>query len=296
MYRRELLKLFSGVMLMTTELKRQAFAALSNSFGSNVSSAPRSRRISSTDDELTTLFLCGDVMTGRGIDQILPHPSQPKIYEPYMRSAKGYISIAEEVNGEITRPASFKYIWGDALAELQRRKPQVKIINLETAVTTSSDYWRGKGINYRMHPKNLPCIEVAEIDCCSLANNHALDWRYLGLFETMNSLEKAGLNFVGAGKNVQQAKQPLLIPTGSANKVIVFGLGSRSSGIPSEWAADDDKAGVFLFDESSDKAVKEIAQEVKTLKQPGTLPYAQYIGVVTGATTFTGNDSALPIT
>lgn len=29
-----------------------------------------------------TLFLCGDVMTGRGIDQILPHPSAPQLYEP----------------------------------------------------------------------------------------------------------------------------------------------------------------------------------------------------------------------
>jgi len=25
-----------------------------------------------------TLFLCGDVMTGRGIDQVLPHPSDRK--------------------------------------------------------------------------------------------------------------------------------------------------------------------------------------------------------------------------
>ena len=30
-----------------------------------------------------TLFLCGDVMTGRGIDQVLPHPSDPRIYERY---------------------------------------------------------------------------------------------------------------------------------------------------------------------------------------------------------------------
>ena len=48
-----------------------------------------------------TIFLCGDVMTGRGIDQILPHPSDPTIYEPYMKSARGYVKIAEEVNGPI---------------------------------------------------------------------------------------------------------------------------------------------------------------------------------------------------
>ncbi len=26
-------------------------------------------------DGLLTLFLCGDVMTGRGVDQVLPHPA-----------------------------------------------------------------------------------------------------------------------------------------------------------------------------------------------------------------------------
>jgi poly-gamma-glutamate capsule biosynthesis protein CapA/YwtB (metallophosphatase superfamily) len=37
--------------------------------------------------EPVTLFLCGDVMAGRGIDQILPHPSSSKIYESYMTNA-----------------------------------------------------------------------------------------------------------------------------------------------------------------------------------------------------------------
>jgi hypothetical protein len=31
-----------------------------------------------------TMFMCGDVMTGRGIDQVLSHPSDPIIHEPYM--------------------------------------------------------------------------------------------------------------------------------------------------------------------------------------------------------------------
>ena len=66
-----------------------------------------------------TLFLCGDVMTGRGIDQVLPHPGNPQIYEPYMTSAKGYVRLAEEANGPIPKPVDFGYIWGDALAELR---------------------------------------------------------------------------------------------------------------------------------------------------------------------------------
>ncbi len=65
-----------------------------------------------------TIFMCGDVMTGRGVDQVLPNPGEPLIHEPYMQSAGGYVKIAEEVNGPIQQPVSFSYIWGDALEEL----------------------------------------------------------------------------------------------------------------------------------------------------------------------------------
>ncbi len=34
------------------------------------------------------LFLCGDVMIGRGIDQILPYPSEPQLYESYVKMRK----------------------------------------------------------------------------------------------------------------------------------------------------------------------------------------------------------------
>jgi poly-gamma-glutamate synthesis protein (capsule biosynthesis protein) len=88
-------------------------------------------------DKSITLFLCGDVMTGRGIDQVLPHPGDPLIHEHYMKSALGYVKIAEEVNGPIARPVDFSYIWGDALGELDCRAPDLRIINLETSVTTS---------------------------------------------------------------------------------------------------------------------------------------------------------------
>jgi poly-gamma-glutamate capsule biosynthesis protein CapA/YwtB (metallophosphatase superfamily) len=101
----------------------------------------------STNSGRLTLFMCGDVMTGRGIDQVLPHPGDPVLYEPYMRSAAGYVELAEKANGPIPKPADFSYIWGDALAEWERVSPDVRIINLETSVTASGEYWRGKGIN-----------------------------------------------------------------------------------------------------------------------------------------------------
>jgi poly-gamma-glutamate synthesis protein (capsule biosynthesis protein) len=89
---------------------------------------------------MITLFLCGDVMTGRGIDQVLPHPNDPVLHEPYMTSAKGYVELAEEANGPIPKPVDYAYIWGDALRELEQRAPDVRINNLETSITRSEDY------------------------------------------------------------------------------------------------------------------------------------------------------------
>src|SRR4029453_17950169 len=84
-----------------------------------------------------TLFVCGDVMTGRGIDQVLPHPSDPLLHEPYVRSALDYVELATRPHGPIPRAVDFAYPWGDALAELVRAAPEVRIVNLETAVTRS---------------------------------------------------------------------------------------------------------------------------------------------------------------
>ena len=86
--------------------------------------------------ETVKLFLGGDVMTGRGIDQILACPVSPQLYERFVKSALTYVDLAEERNGPIPRRADDRYIWGDALEELERRKPDVRIVNLETAVTT----------------------------------------------------------------------------------------------------------------------------------------------------------------
>ena len=69
----------------------------------------------SSKEYLITMFLGGDVMTGRGIDQILPHPSDPFILEAYLKDARKYVRLAERANGSIPTPVSFDYIWGDAL-------------------------------------------------------------------------------------------------------------------------------------------------------------------------------------
>jgi poly-gamma-glutamate capsule biosynthesis protein CapA/YwtB (metallophosphatase superfamily) len=94
-----------------------------------------------TQAEHMNVFLCGDVMTGRGIDQVLPHPGNPVLYESYVHDAREYVRLAERVSGPLARPVDPAYIWGDALAEMWQAETDVRIINLEASVTSSDDAW-----------------------------------------------------------------------------------------------------------------------------------------------------------
>ena len=224
-------------------------------------------------ERLVTLFLCGDVMTGRGIDQILPHPGDPTLYEGYIRDARDYVRLAEEVNGPVARPVDFAYIWGDALNELRRVIPDARIINLETAVTASNGYWP-KGINYRMHPANVPCLTAAGIDCCVLANNHVLDWNYAGLEETLATLTKAGVKTAGAGGNLDKARTPAVVEVSGGGRVVVFSFGTESSGIGRDWGATADRPGVNLLPDFTDATVRNIAEQIARVRQVGDIVIA----------------------
>src|SRR5262245_3813013 len=149
--------------------------------------------------EAICIFLSGDVMTGRGIDQVLPHPGNPVLYESYVCDAREYVNLAEAAHGAIPRPVDFDYIWGAELGEFDRGGTDVRIINLETAITESEDYAPGKAVLYRMRPQNIGCLKAARVSCCSLANNHTLDWGESGLRETLRTLDQAGIARTGAG-------------------------------------------------------------------------------------------------
>jgi poly-gamma-glutamate capsule biosynthesis protein CapA/YwtB (metallophosphatase superfamily) len=223
---------------------------------------------------LITVFVCGDVMTGRGIDQLLPHPSDPRIHEPYVQSAERYVELAERAHGPIQQPVDFAYIWGDALEELERAKPDVRLINLETSITGSDDYWEGKGIHYRMNPGNVPCLTAARIDCCSLANNHVLDWGYAGLTETLDTLREAHIQTAGAGQDLREAEAPAVIAVEGKGRVLVFSYGLPTSGIPLSWGAAEERAGVNLLEDLSDRAIRQVKESVEAVTRQGDIVVA----------------------
>lgn len=212
------------------------------------------------------IFLAGDVMTGRGIDQILPSPVDPRLYEGWVTSAEDYVSLAERVSGPIPRRVPFSYIWGDLLGDLSGRGCDLRIVNLETAVTRAATHWP-KGINYRMSPENVGALSVARLDACTLANNHVLDWGDAGLIETLEVLEAAGIGQAGAGRSAREAEAPLVLETPGKGRVLVIALGSWTSGVPERWQAGPERAGVALLPEDPDKAVAWVQERVAPLRR-----------------------------
>jgi len=206
------------------------------------------------------LFLCGDVMCGRGIDQVLPHSVEPFLHEYSGISARDYVRLAERRNGPIKRPLGAADLWGAARSQWRRRQPHARIANLETALTTCDD-WQPKGINYRAHPANVEFLKAAGFDACALANNHVLDWGRDGLRETLSTLHAAGIQTAGAGNDMAQARSAAILPLQGSARLLLFAAGLASSGIPAGWRANRGP-GVSFLDDLSATTVRTLARQI----------------------------------
>ncbi|MFJ7074069.1 CapA family protein [Streptomyces sp. NPDC098781] len=218
-----------------------------------------------------TLFVCGDVMLGRGVDQILARPGDPVLREGYVTDARSYVSMAESVNGPIPAPVDPSWPWGEALRLLEASDPDVRIVNLETSVTRSAAFEPGKAVHYRMHPANLPALTVARPDVCVLANNHVRDFGPAGLRETLDVLHGAGLRTAGAGRGAEEAYAPVALPLPHGGRMLVFALGTAGSGIPASWAATADSPGVAHVPELSPATAAAAVRRIRRVKRAGDL-------------------------
>ena len=216
------------------------------------------------------LFLCGDVMLGRGIDQVLQSPCDPTLHEDYVSSAHEYIALAERAHGSIPRGVPGSYVWGAALDALAQTPVDLRIVNLETSITRSESYER-KGINYRVSPENAGCLRAAHIDCCTLANNHVLDWGTSGLRETLSTLQRLGIKSAGAGRNADEAATPAILPLSGGTRVLVYAFASTTSGTPQRWAATSDRPGVNLLADLSRVTVGRVVDRINRDRAPDDL-------------------------
>lgn len=218
-----------------------------------------------------TLFLSGDVMIGRGIDQILAAPVDPRLDEPYVRDAREYVRLAERASGPIPRGVGPEYVWGALTGELACSAPDARVVNLETSLTRRGTPWPAKEVRYRASPESAVCLRTARIDVCTLANNHVLDYGLEGFADTLATLRALGIASAGAGEDLESARAPARVALPGGGDLVVLAIGSEDAGVPFSWRARADRPGVDLLEDFSSRSIDALCARVAALDRPGDL-------------------------
>ena len=102
------------------------------------------------------------------------------------------------------------YQW--AFSQLEEfRQADVSMVNLEAPFTSAAQPLPGKTFNFKAPIENVQVLQSGGIDIVNLANNHAMDYQSAGLLETTQTLQKAGIQSIGAGENIKAARRPVIM-------------------------------------------------------------------------------------
>jgi len=140
------------------------------------------------------------------------------------------------LTNQIIKQNGCTYVWGNLLSTMQ--STDFNFVNLETTLTKSFRKVP-KAFNFKSDPEHAVCLTLANIQGVNLANNHMLDFDTEGLLETIETLNKVNIKHVGAGKNLEEAKVPIII---EKNGIKIGFLGYAD--YPEEWAALKDEPGI----------------------------------------------------
>lgn len=89
-------------------------------------------------------------------------------------------------------------------------------------------------------PDGADALARAGFDVISMAGNHVLDWGNDAFFETRDNLTRAGLQVVGAGATIAEARRPVRITLGDGTRVAIL---AYSSILPHSYWADERRPG-----------------------------------------------------
>jgi poly-gamma-glutamate capsule biosynthesis protein CapA/YwtB (metallophosphatase superfamily) len=133
------------------------------------------------------------------------------------------------------------------------------IANLETPITSNGTK-QDKQYSYRSSPDALPPLAAAGIDLVNLANNHSMDRGPDGLLDTMKHLDEAGIKRVGAGENIDEAYQHVILEKNGI-KIAFLGLSHIIS--HESWIATKNRTGITQIHDpkEAEKAIKRAESE-----------------------------------
>lgn len=172
-----------------------------------------------------------------------PTPSPTPTISPVVLGFAGDVNLDENSDPVAKYDSSGEDISAcfsnDLLKEMQ--SADVMMLNNEFSYSTRGTKSANKSYTFRADPKRVDILKQMGVDIVSLANNHALDYGPDALQDTFDTLDKAKIDYVGAGENINRAKAPIYRSVGG--RKIAFLAASRVI-FTGSWYATDNKLGM----------------------------------------------------
>lgn len=142
----------------------------------------------------------------------------------------------------------------------QIRGADIFMVNQEFPFSSRGAAVADKQYTFRLPPSRVNLLKEMGIDVVTLANNHILDFGTDPLVDSGTTLDVAGIDYVGAGENLERAKKLLLR---RVNGTTIGYLGASRVYMDASWAATAGRPGVFsTYDPRDLVAEIEAAREV----------------------------------
>lgn len=131
----------------------------------------------------------------------------------------------------------------ELIAEM--KSADIMMLNNEFPYSDGGTPIEEKQFTFRARPSTVSYLNDLGVDIVSLANNHAYDYGEAAFFDTMTTLEEAGITYVGAGRNLQEARRPVYYIINNMKIAIVSATQIERLDNPDTKGATDSGAGVF---------------------------------------------------
>ncbi|MDE7415387.1 MAG: CapA family protein [Lachnospiraceae bacterium] len=125
------------------------------------------------------------------------------------------------------------------------RSADVFMLNNEFPFSARGTPTEDKTFTFRANPANVELYELLGVDIVSLANNHAYDYGEEALLDTFTTLENAGIPYVGAGRNIDEARKPVYFIANGMKIAVVSATQIERNAVPDTKEATTTNAGVL---------------------------------------------------
>ena len=143
----------------------------------------------------------------------------------------------------------------------QMKSVDIMWVNNEFAYGTDVEPLPGKEYTFLAAPENVTYLKDMGVDIVGLANNHVFDYGEDAFMQTLETLEGAGISYVGAGRNIQQASAPVVIEVNGV-KVAYVAASSAEYTVYTPEAGEDEPGIMWCYDDTQFlAAIGEAAQQ-----------------------------------